>query len=246
MKPERAVRATRYIFAGKAHPGHCPICGLTVFHEQGPWLRDEYLCRRCKSIPRQRALICILSQVAPDWPERTIFESSPSGPASSLIARRCRDYTPSQYFEGVPSGTYVNRVRREDLRCLTLPDNSVDLVVTGDVFEHIINPGPAFQEIARVLRNGGLHVFTVPIFERPHTLVRVADDGTELMAPDYHGSPIDDGRALVVREWGDDIVDFIEAEAGTPTRRYRPNSWRLGIRGQMTDVLVSEKARDVR
>ena len=86
----------------------------------------------------------------------------------------------------------------------------------------------------------------MPIFERPHTLVRVADDGTELMAPDYHGSPIDDGRSLVVREWGDDIVDFIEAEAGTPTRRYRPNSWRLGIRGQMTDVLVSEEARDVR
>jgi SAM-dependent methyltransferase len=238
------VRAALYVFAGKAHPGFCPICGLTMFHARGPWLRDEYLCERCKSIPRQRALISILGQVAPDWPERTIFESSPSGPASSLIAQRCRNYTPSQYFEGVPSGTYVDKFRREDLRCLTLPDNSVDLVVTSDVFEHVINPGPAFREITRVLRNGGLHVFTVPIFERPHTVVRVADDGTELMAPDYHGNPIDDGRSLVVREWGNDILDFIEAEAGTPTRRYTPYSWRLGIRGQMTDVLVSQKGPD--
>jgi SAM-dependent methyltransferase len=242
METGRAARAARCFLAGKAHPGYCPICGLTVFHARGPWLRDEYLCERCQSIPRHRALICVLGKVAPDWPEQTIFESSPSGPASSLIAQRCRNYTPSQYFEGVASGIYVNKIRREDLRCLTLPDNSVDLVVTSDVFEHIVNPGAAFREIARVLRRGGLHVFTVPIFERPHTLVRVADDGTELMAPDYHGNPIGDGRSLVVREWGDDITDFIEAEAGTPTRRYRPHSWRLGIRGEMTDVLVSQKA----
>ncbi len=244
MKSRRAVRAASYILAGKAHPGYCPICGATVFYPRGSWLRDQYLCKRCNSIPRQRALISILGRVAPDWPDRTIFESSPSGPGSSLIADRCRNYTPSQYFEGVKSGTYVDIFRREDLRCLTLPDNSVDLVVTGDVFEHIINPGPAFREIARVLREGGLHVFTVPIFERPHTLVRVADDGTELMAPDYHGNPIGDGRALVIREWGDDIVDFIETEAGTPTRRYRTHSWWLGIRGQMTDVLVSQKPRN--
>ena len=241
MRTRRAAKAARAVLIGKAHPGHCPICGLTVFYARGPWLRDEYLCERCKSIPRQRALIRTLAKVAPDWPERTIFESSPSGPGSSLIAGRCRNYTPSQYFEGVSSGTYVNGFRREDLRCLTLPDNSVDLVVTSDVFEHVINPGLAFQEIARVLRSGGLHVFTVPIFERPTTTVRVSDNGTELMEPDYHGSPIGDGRSLVVREWGDDIVDYIEAQAGTPTRRYRTHSWRNGIRGEMTDVLVSQK-----
>ena len=62
------------------------------------------------------------------------------------------------------------------------------------------------------------------------------------MEPDYHGSPIGDGRSLVVRDWGDDIVDFIEAQAGTPTRRYRIHSWRNGIRGEMTDVLVSQSA----
>ena len=241
MKPERAA-ATRYIFAGKAHPGQCPICGLTVFYEQGPWLRDEYLCRRCKSIPRQRALICILSQVAPDWPERTILDASPSGPASSLIARRCRLHAVHQCFEGVPSGTYVNRFPpRRNLRCLTLPDNSVDLVVTGDVFEHVINPGPAFQKRSPACFVTVVCTSSRCLFERPHTLVRVADDGTELMAPDCAGSPIDDGRALVVR-WGDDIVDFIEAEAGTPTRRYRPNSWQR-LFGQMTDVLVSRKRR---
>ena len=241
MRIRRAAKAAGALVTGKAHPGHCPICGPTVFYARGPWLRDEYLCERCKSIPRQRALIRVLGEVAPNWPERAIFESSPSGPGSSLIARRCRDYTPSQYFDGVPSGTYVNEFRREDLRRLTLPDNSVDLVVTSDVFEHVINPGLAFKEIGRVLRQGGLHIFTVPIFERPETVVRVSDDGTELMDPDYHGSPIGDGRSLVVREWGDDIVDFIETQAGTPTRRYRVQSWLFGIRGTMTDVLVSQK-----
>ena len=131
----------------------------------------------------------------------------------------------------------------EDLRRLSLPDNSVDIVVTEDVFEHVVNPAPAFKEIARVLRPGGVHVFTVPLFPRPKTLVRVGDDGTELMEPDYHGNPVGDGRSLVVREWGDDIVEFVEVSSGTPTERCSLQSWWLGIRGPMADVLVSRKPR---
>lgn len=182
-----------------------------------------------------------LDLVVPDWPNLTIFESSPSGPASASIAERCVDYTPTQFFDNVPSGEIVDGVRREDLRALTLPDNSVDVIITQDVFEHVIDPGRAFREIARVLRPKGVHVFTVPIYPRPETLVRVADDGTELMEPDYHDSPIGDGKALVVREWGRDIATFIEAEARTPTERLNVTSRWHGLLGGMKDVLVSRR-----
>lgn len=113
--------------------------------------------------------------------------------------------------------------------------------VTGDVFEHVVDPSRAFREIARVLRPSGVHVFTVPIYSRPKTVVRVADDGTDLLPQDFHGNPIGDGKSLVTREWGEDIVAFIEAEAGTPTERFDVTSRWLGLRGEMKDVLVSRK-----
>lgn len=139
------------------------------------------------------------------------------------------------------SGEFVDGVRCEDLRNLTLADANVDIVVTQDVFEHVINPAKAFREIARVLRPGGLHVFTVPIFPLPHTVIRVDDEGRQLMPPDYHESPIGDGQSVVVREWGDDILEFIGDSSGMTTRRYDVTNWRLGLRGEMKDVLVSRR-----
>lgn len=41
--------------------GYCPVCNApTVYYAQDPWLRDNYRCIRCKSIPRQRALMMVL------------------------------------------------------------------------------------------------------------------------------------------------------------------------------------------
>lgn len=89
------------------------------------------MCFRCRSIPRHRALVNILGHVVPNWPNLTIFESSPGGPVSASIAERCVDYTPSHFYEGVALGEMVNGVRCEDLRALTLPDESVDVFCYG-------------------------------------------------------------------------------------------------------------------
>lgn len=83
MRLMRGIPAVRRGVTGRLHPGRCPICGPTIFDARGAWLRDDYLCRRCRSIPRQRALIFVLHQVVPNWPSRTILESSPSGTSVS-------------------------------------------------------------------------------------------------------------------------------------------------------------------
>jgi SAM-dependent methyltransferase len=150
---------------------------------------------------------------------------------------------PSQLFEGVESGTYVDGVRREDLEDLTLDDESVDVVITQDVLEHVLHPDRAFREIARVLAPGGLHVWTVPIYPRAETVVRVEPDGDgvrHLLPAEYHGNPLG-GGALVVREWGDDVVAFVDAASAVRTTRYDADSWWHGLLGEMKDVLVSRK-----
>jgi len=149
----------------KRNTGYCVICESdTVFVELKPWLRDHYLCERCGSIPRNRALVNALNVFCPDWKSLVMHESSPSGPLSNYLRANGKQYTASQYYADVPRGDYKEGMRSEDLSPLTFESNSFDLFITSDVFEHVIEPELAFNEIARVLRPGGMHVFTMPFY----------------------------------------------------------------------------------
>jgi SAM-dependent methyltransferase len=112
----------------------------------------------------------------------------------------------------VPPGSEHEGVRCEDLRHLTLADECVDLVVTSDIFEHVRDPMPAFAELYRVLRPGGHHIFTVPIFWplQPTSVARVDWSGPEdvfLVEPVYHGSPTDPQGSLVYTDFGMDLPE---------------------------------------
>ena len=150
---------------GRLNRGYCTICDCAVwFNETGPWLRDQYLCLRCGSIPRNRALVKVLNDHFPGWRELRIHESSPGGASSDKIRRECKQYVASQFFHGVPRGQLKDGQRSENLEALTFPDQSFDLVITQDVFEHVLRPSKAFAEIARTLKPGGAHVYTVPYY----------------------------------------------------------------------------------
>jgi SAM-dependent methyltransferase len=222
--------------------------GRTLFVELGPWLRDEYVCVRCRSIPRWRAVIEVIEQELPDWRDRPIFEASPGGGASDKLRREGRRYLASHYFPDAEPGSTRDGVRCEDLERLTLADDSFDLVVTQDVLEHVLRPEAAFREIDRVLRPGGLHVFTVPIFHGRATEVRAEPDGAggirNLAPADYHGNPTDPNGSLVVREWGDDLLDLIaDAAPGTTTTVSAFHDRSRGLDGELLDVLVTRRTR---
>jgi Methyltransferase domain len=243
-------RARRYgpiILRGRWNVGVCPICEKkTVFVEEAAWLRDNYRCARCRSIPRWRALVRILSECYPEWRSSTMYEAGPSGAASRKLALECPAYQSSQYLRGVERGAYLEGVRAENLEALTFADCSFDLVVTQDVFEHVFRPDLAFAEIARVLRPGGAHVFTVPYYrEKPRTVVRAeaGPDGEarNLLAPKYHKGPVDAGGSLVVSEWGQDLPDFVHRHGGLTTTIHCVRDRREGIDGAFREVFVSRK-----
>jgi methyltransferase family protein len=243
----RIRRALTRTAGGHGHPGFCPICHRwTVFVALEDWLRDSYLCLRCWSLPRQRALIAVLDEVAPDWRRLRIHEFAPSGPASVRL-RDAPGYTASHFWPDVPPGGERDGDRCEDLERLTFADASLELVVTQDVFEHVLDPGRAFSEIARVLRPGGRHVFTVPYRPGERTVVRArpAVDGIEyLEPPDFHGDPVDPAGALVVSEWGADLPGFVAAHGGLATTVHHRRDRRRGLDGPFLDVLVSRKPPD--
>jgi hypothetical protein len=251
--PFRALRALL-----QRHPallesaGVCPTCDARVrFEARNPWLRDHYFCTRCGSIPRERALMLCIERFFPEWERLAIHESSPvPRGASAKLARRCASYSASQRYPGEPLGCVPpgKTFRNEDLEQLTFPDASFDLLVTQDVVEHLLDPARAFAEIARVLRPGGAHVFSVPLVskEKP-SLIAAERDATGAIVhhvpPEYHGNPVDGGGALVTRLWGYDICDHIHAASGLTTTIVHLDDLSHGIRAEYIEILVSRKAR---
>lgn len=244
----RLGRFAKCVARGGVRPGRCPICErTTLFVKEGDWLRDQYKCMRCKSIPRWRALISVLNSAFPGWRDLAIHESSPGGASSEKLARECRRIVQSHYYPGQPLGSMKDGFRCEDLEQQTFADASFDLVITQDVFEHIPDPTRGFAEIARTLKPGGAHVFTVPWFYWKPTLVRAAKDAdgniVHLEKPDYHGNPIDvEGGSLVTAEWGWDLPDFIYRVSGLTTTAIRNVDPSRGIEGEFLEVFISRKA----
>lgn len=231
------------------HAGFCPCCAKkTNFVSHDPWLRDHFQCTTCGSIPRNRALIQVLSTHYPNWPGLSIHESSPSyGGASAALRRRCPGYVASQYLPTHDFGSMVGEFRNEDLEKQTFDDASFDVVVTQDVLEHVYDPARVFIEIARTLKPGGSHVFSVPLVNkhRPTQVwaTRNADGSPNFLhEPDYHGNPVDPRGAPVTMRWGYDIVDFIKQATGLQTAIEHVDDLDLGIRAEYIEVLVTRKS----
>ncbi|MCK8489039.1 class I SAM-dependent methyltransferase [Paenibacillus sp. MBLB2552] len=227
--------------------GYCVICEKdTEFIEENPWLRDHYLCTSCKSIPRQRALINTLNEFYPEWKTMDIYESSPCGPASKFLKTKNDQYVSSHLFsEDLPSGSYVKGIRNENLERMSFGDVSFDLVITQDVFEHVMEPDKAFNEISRILRPGGAHVFTMPWYsDLEKTRRRAKKMNGEIIyleEPQYHGNPVDAKGSLVTFDWGRDFTDFIFEHSNMQTLIYLVKDKYLGLDAEFLHVFVSRK-----
>ena len=223
--------------------GWCTCCRAdTEFVETGVWLRDQYLCAQCKSIPRFRAVNLTLDTYMPGWQQASIHESSP---CHDFIRRYCENYSCSFFHEGVPVGTLHQGTRCENLEALTFPDEMFDVFVTQDVLEHVFRPDLAVREIMRVLKPGGAHVFTAPKRKGLRSTRQRAtlhgDSVVHLLDAQYHGNPIGDGRALVTWDYGDDFEVYLWAWCGYPTVTYVVRDRRLGIDGEYLEVFVTRK-----
>jgi len=239
----------RILSHGFFHPGWCPVCERpTFFFRPCPYtpdMREYYRCLWCRCTPRYRAFYRVLTTRFPFWREYAIHESSPGGALSAKIARLCRGYTATDFYPGQPLGARCGRSRNEDLQRQTFPDASFDLVLTLDVFEHLPDPERAFREIARTLKAGGAHLFTVPCDHTADTVVRATLSPTgeivHHLPPVYHGNPINPEGSLVFRDWGRDLPDFIRASCGMETEVVRLRHILFGIEPILNEVYISRK-----
>ena len=207
---KQALRMMKWKELGMQY-GKCSMCGKTVFVK----LRNDDIsairCVRCRASVTSMAIAKILKKLLPKWEDKKIYELSSRGPFFKFLHKRASHLTYSEYFDGVTPGAYKGRVQCQDVQKLTYANDSFDVCTCTEVFEHVPNDLEGFREIYRVLKPGGLFLFTVPLSDRKQTIeCALLKEGKliHLERPEYHDDHIRGvGAVLCYRNYGLDIVE---------------------------------------
>lgn len=125
-----------------------------------PNWRERLVCPNCGCNNRQRFMAHTVFENYRIGMEVLIYEQT------SLLYQRIKREIPGivgfEYRgEGYQSGAVYGGVNCQDICGLSFGDESFDLIISNDVFEHADNYYGAFSEAYRVLRPGGKLIFTV-------------------------------------------------------------------------------------
>lgn len=237
------------VFKGWQHlSGQCNVCGKEsrFFYTDPALWREQLTCEHCRTTSRYRSIAHgilkalaehtglqakALSQVAGSSPNGTRYRvydtQSPfyydpcAYPLPDMLkAKGWIDVELSQFKPKLPLGEKLAEgISNQNLECLTFEEGVFDLVITSDVMEHVRLDDRAHREIYRVLKPGGVYVFTVPHDRsRNDTLHRVqvmdpANPGGDvhLLEPEYHGDTNSDEGAgvLAYRVYGTDLERYL-------------------------------------
>jgi SAM-dependent methyltransferase len=190
----------------------CPACGSSVeVFRPGPDGRPGRSCPTCRGLERHRFLALLIEAIAPQTLRQgALLDVAPS----ATMTPRLRELAGERYiaidFDPAADRRVVDV--RASLTQLPLPDDSVDLMVCYHVLEHIPDDATAMEEIARVVRPGGMAIVQVPFRPGP--------------TDEDPSAPVEErirrfGQADHVRYYGDDFDTRME-KAGLEIQRVRP------------------------
>ena len=167
-------------------------------------------CIRCLATSVHMSFGFVLREHVPDLSTCHVCELSARGPLVTHLVRHARHVSLSEYFTDAAPGTVRDGVRCEDVQRLTYADASFDVITHTEVLEHVPDDSRAFAELRRVLRPGGIMLFTVPLHGGVRTIERAQllhGEVTHLQPPAYHRDPLRGGVGILAfRDYGSDIV----------------------------------------
>ncbi|HET7213197.1 MAG TPA: class I SAM-dependent methyltransferase [Terriglobia bacterium] len=191
----------------------CRCCRrLSIFASNGGGCESVW-CALCGANLRYELLAQeIRERFGPALRKLRIVEFDPGSPLEALLSES-GNYTRTFFSESVPHGEIGKRgARCEDITSLTFPASSVDLMVSSDVLEHVVDLESAFRESARVLVPGGVHLFTVPYHDRTRRRVAWGDGQyVYLEEPEYHLDPLNRRGILAAWDVGPDLPQHVSA-----------------------------------
>ena len=145
----------------------------------------------------------------------------------------------------------VSDIPHQDLCELSFSDQSFDLVLCNELFEHVRDLDQAFSEIHRVLRTDGRLVATCPLaFGQKESILKVrlnqqTGEPETIGQPEHHGDPVrPENGSLVYRIPGWEILEQLQQAGFKMTAIHHICSWKHGVLGSdLPGVLVIEAQR---
>lgn len=170
---------------------------------------------------RQRAVIASINDLCKydkSFSNNDFKIYSPEALSSFAIKmkKRYKNFVGTEYLPTNKLRKKHPNVLHQDLCELTFINESFDLVVTNDVFEHIPDLDKALTEIFRILSANGRLIATFPFrLKQNKTLCKAAlnKDGTiqHLRPAEFHGNPIEPNEgSLVYQVPGWDILERVK------------------------------------
>lgn len=169
---------------------------------------EAKICIRCRANLRYEMLAQYLRRMS--LTGKSVVEMDNRSPLRHFLAASGAEYIQTHYSSDEQAGALDPEGSRcEDIQNTTFPDNSIDVIISSDVLEHVPDLHAAFKETLRILKPGGVHVFTVPFREKS---ARRAEyfDGTirHLMEPEYHSDPRNPLGILAYWDFGMDAPEI--------------------------------------
>jgi ubiquinone/menaquinone biosynthesis C-methylase UbiE len=147
----------------------------------------------------------------------SVVEIDPNSPLKNYLKSTIKHYKRTHYFSAEkPVKMSVYDSQFEDITKLSFPNNSIDLIISSDVLEHVPEINLAISETLRVLRAGGAHIFTVPFAEKTKCRAQVKNEIIEYNEPPvFHLDPHNINGILVFWDIGFDILNHIKIKDAT-------------------------------
>ncbi|WP_186310638.1 class I SAM-dependent methyltransferase [Paraburkholderia sp. BCC1886] len=216
------------VFRWRVSRADCPLCGGRFFLS----LAASPFMTRCLSCANNATNLAIIPVVKTEMSSRNIdvaWEMSTYGAVLEFMRGAIGDVISSEFFPGIPSGERVDGVLSEDVQKLSFGDETLDLITSNQVFEHVSDDTEGYRECYRVLKKNGLLLFTVPLYEHEETkqLAVLTKAGVEIFGePEYHDSRTA-GPKSALTFWRHSVHDICSRVA------------KAGFQVQLVDVVIA-------
>ncbi len=202
----------------------CYVCqsvqSFVIENQEGQvnW-RETLRCPSCDLINRWRSSVHLFEALAAPTAKTSIYITEVVTPLYRLLKKRYPKAIGSEFVAGFKPGETVEahgeRILVQDVTELSFRSNRFDALLSFDVLEHVPDYRKALQEFFRVLKPGGILLWSAPFWVSEQTEVRatMVKNGQieHHMPPVYHGDPLSNDKVLCFQSFGMDILQEMEA-----------------------------------